>query len=445
MNLDHRRPNVIILVADDHESRAMGWAGNPTVQTPHLDRLAETGIAFSRAYHMGGCDDAVCIPTRASLLTGMDFHHAMRGGHGVIDPDHVTLPEHFKNSGYYSYVIGKWHNDLASLTRSFDDGATIFTGGMDDHFATPVRPFDATGAYPDKDAQIHASFVTDLFCDNAADFIQSYEREEPFFLYTAFTAPHDPRTPPPEFAALYDTATIPLPENFASEHEFDFGVSDIRDERLAPYPRTPKRVREELAAYYGMISAMDAGIGRILQAVEASGQLENTIIVYTGDHGLAVGQHGLMGKQNVYEHSVRVPLIFSGPGMTGNQISNALTYSWDSFPTLCDLCDLAIPEGLDASKLTDVITGTRSNHRESITTIYQNCQRMITEDQWKLIVTLKTTAAATDNPLQYQLFNVLTDPNETVNLATDPSYSIHLQRLLGLLTASTAGLPVPAS
>jgi len=434
--MQNSRPNVVMLVADDHESRAMGWAGNSIVQSPNLDRLAFEGSAFTRTYHMGGCDDAVCIPTRASLLTGMDFFHSMQGERGAIDPERVTLPQYFKQDGYHTFVTGKWHNDLASLTRSFSDGDAIFAGGMDDHYATPVRPFDPEGRFPDSEVQICPTFATDLFCDTAAEFIESYDQPQPFFLYAAFTAPHDPRTPPQASGNQYTADEMELPPNYLPEHPFDLGIRTIRDEMLLPYPRQPEQVREEISAYYGMITAMDTGIGRIIAALESSGQLENTIIVYTGDHGLAVGQHGLLGKQNLYEHSSRVPLIIRGPGVPQNQITHALAYSWDSFPTLCELCELTPPPDLDARSLVPVITGKTGIHRKTIVGLYQQHQRMITEDRWKLIL---STANGTTH---VQLFDLEHDPDEIHNHASHPDHIEQKDLLTKQLASSPAGLPL---
>lgn len=429
------QPNIVFLVADDHQSRAMHWTGCQGVHTPNLDRLAAGGTAFTRAYHQGGFDNAVCIPTRASLLTGMNNFKALRGGRDVINPDLVTLPEHFKKAGYYSFITGKWHNDIPSLTRSFDGGSAIFLGGMHDHYTTPVHPFDPSGTFPLDQVQKSPCFATDLFCDTASRFIDNYSKEEPFFLYAAFTAPHDPRTPPEGIQSMYSVKDIELPSNFAANHPYDLGVDSIRDECLAPYPRTADRIRREIADYYGMITAMDAGIGRILTALEASGRMEDTIIVYTADHGLAVGQHGLLGKQNVYEHSARVPLILSGSGIPFGQVSHALCYSWDSFPTLCELCAIDPVEGLDARSLSTVLKSINTTHRDHITTHYMGNQRMITDGRWKLIYT------RVKNEERKGLYDLQNDPDETNNRIHDALYSEHVERLTEKMKASPAGFP----
>src|SRR5262249_50414221 len=155
-----------------------------------------------------------------------------------------------------------------------------------------------------------------------------------FFLHLNFTAPHDPLLVPPDRAMRYDAATVPLPKNFVAQHPFDHGNASGRDELLFRLPRTPQEVREELAVYYAVIEHLDAQIGRILATLQSLSSLDNTIVVFTSDHGLAIGSHGLRGKQNMYEHTLRVPLVIRGPGVPAGKESHALCYLRDLFPTL---------------------------------------------------------------------------------------------------------------
>jgi len=228
-------------------------------------------------------------------------------------------PEIFRKAGYRTIGVGKWHNDRTAFNRAFSAGGAIFFGGMTNQWHVPVYDYDPAGLYPRGAAHISDIFSSELFANTAIQFIQTVKK--PFVLYVAFTAPHDPRTPPAEFANMYPPDSIVLPPNFLPEHPFDNGEMTVRDEMLLPVPRTPEAVRKELAAYYGMISNMDAQIGRILDALCASGHGTNTLVVFASDHGLAIGSHGLLGKQNLYEHSMRAPLIFAGPGITPNRQS----------------------------------------------------------------------------------------------------------------------------
>jgi arylsulfatase A-like enzyme len=258
-------------------------------------------------------------------------------------------------------------------------------------------------------------------------------------MYVAFTAPHDPRTAPQEFHDMYPPEDIVLPDNFMPQHPFEIADDKIRDERLAPFPRTEARVKKEISNYYAMITATDAQIGRILEALEASGQSENTIIVFAGDNGLALGQHGLLGKQNVYEHSVSVPLIFCGPNIPKNKKNDAFAYLHDVFPTLCGLTGLKIPESVETKDLTPILKGEKQDVRNSMLYAYNTWpgdflnknrkhnpgggHRAIRKGDFKLIISAK------HNVYTYQLFNLVKDPWELNNLAKDKAYE-HVQKNL---------------
>jgi len=424
-----RRPNILMIVADDHRHDVLGAMGDGSVISPCLDRLAAQGTAFTHAHQMGGKFPAVCVPTRGSLLTGCTTYRAMTNlQDNIIQPDRVTLGEHLGANGYHTQIVGKWHNDFKSLNRTFAQGDSIFLRGLaSNQYKLRLHRYDPTGVYGKNTVFYAPKFSTDHLSDRAVDFLQNYKEDKPFFLYTAFTAPHDPRTPPHEAAKLYRPDFVTLPENFAAEHPFDNGELKIRDEDLAPHPRTPARIRRELASYYGMVSNLDAGIGRILAALEASGQAENTIVVYTGDHGLALGQHGLMGKQNLYDHSLRVPCLMRGPGVPANLRSDALIYSWDLFPTLCDLTGIPTPAGLDARTLMPVLRGETAIHRTQIHALYRDFQRMVKNDRWKLI------EYAVGSERHTQLFDLKADRWEMHNRVDDPTAAGPLAALRGEL------------
>ena len=222
----------------------------------------------------------------------------------------LSCPELLRQNGYTTFGTGKWHNRRGSYERSFERSGKVFFGGMSDQYAMPVNDFDPAGEYPPEETYIADGYSTTVFSDEMIDFLNTRgsDDEEPFFAYIAYTSPHDPRTPPPPYDTMYDPDEIELPPNFLPEHPFDIGVRDIRDEVLAGYPRSEAEVKRHIADYYGMISHMDMDVGRILDTLEARGLHDNTIVIYTADHGLGVGQHGLMGKQNLYDHSICHPL-----------------------------------------------------------------------------------------------------------------------------------------
>jgi arylsulfatase A-like enzyme len=333
-----------------------------------------------------------------------------------------------REAGYHTFATGKWHNDKETFTNSFADGAKIFFGGMSSHLNVPVFDYDPDGTYPNDAKYSGEKFSTELFTDAAVQFLQDYDADNPFFLYLAFTSPHDPRTPPAEYAAMYPPEEIPIPENFLSEHPFDNGEMRIRDEVLAPFPRTPEIVQQHIADYYGMITHMDTEIGRVLQTLETTGHLENTIIIYTADHGLAVGQHGLLGKQNLYDHSIHVPSIFAGPGIREGITVDALTYLYDVFPTVCDLTDVACPDTTEGCSLVPLMRGYEKRVRATVFAAYRDIQRTVRDSRWKLIryYVSEETGAGTNC---LQLFDLEQDPWETTNLADLPEHADRIRSL----------------
>ena len=419
------RPNVLFMIADDHRWDAIGGMGDPTVQTPTMDALMTRGTTFRQTHIMGSLVGAVCVPSRAAVLTSANL---FRSGGNQINRDLAVWPQVMRDAGYHTFFSGKWHNDRQTFTDSFDAGAKIFFGGMSDQYKVPVFDFDPTGKYPEDAKYIGEKFSTELFTDAAVEFLQAYDAENPFFLYLSFTSPHDPRTAPGEYATMYAPEDIPVPENFLPEHPFDNGEMRIRDEVLAPFPRTPEIVQQHIADYYGMITHMDAEMGRVLSTLEATGHLDNTIIIYTADHGLAVGQHGLLGKQNLYNHSIHVPSIFAGPGIPEGETVDALTYLYDVFPTVCDLTDITCPDTTEGRSLVPLMDGRIERVRATVFAAYRDIHRTIRDGRWKLIryYVSEETGAGTDC---IQFFDLEQDPWETTNLADLPEHADRIRSL----------------
>ena len=413
-----KRPNILFLFADDQSYATLHAVNNPEVRTPNMDKLIRRGTLFTRAGIMGGTVGAVCAPSRAMLMTGQTLFHVDQS---IVRPKagarpFTMFPEQLKAEGYETFLTGKWHNGESLVNRAFSTGANIFFGGMADHLATPVSPYDATGKYDKSLRATGAKFSTELFSDSAIAFIQNAKRDKPWLCYVAYTSPHDPRMAPQPYADQYPPAQIKVPENFAPEHPFDNGEMKVRDEALAPWPRTPRIVQEHRAAYYAMITHLDAQIGRVLEALEASGQASNTIVVFAADNGLAVGQHGLFGKQNMYEHSMRVPLVIGGPGLPQGKRSEALVYLLDLYPTLCDLTGTKADATVEGKSLAPILRGRQTKVRDSMFHAYRHFQRAVKDDRWKLIL------HNVSGKLTTQLFDLRTDPLERKNLAdAEPS------------------------
>ena len=423
---DADRPNIVFFFTDDQRFDTLGALGNPWVITPNIDALAAAGTSFRRAYIMGGSRPAVCMPSRAMLMTGRTLFHIDREGQDIL-PEHVMLGECLQRAGYVTCGIGKWHNGRSAYARSFSTGARIFFGGMWNHFEVPINDFDPDGAYPEdriyRETGTHSS---DLFATAAADFLADHAgrgEQRPFFLYVSFLAPHDPRDTHPQYHRMYDPDELPTPENFLPRHPFDNGELTIRDEKLAPWPRTPEIVRKHLADYYAMITHADDAIGRVVRALKDNGLYDNTVIVFSGDNGLGLGRHGLMGKQNVYDHSVHVPLIFAGPGVPAGRSSDACCYLLDIYPTLCDLAGLAVPESVEGRSLVPAMRDPGEGGRETMLFAYRHVQRSAMDAQFKLI------EYVVEGRRTRQLFDLLDDPFERTNLIDQAVHREHARRL----------------
>lgn len=391
-------PNILLLIADDHRHDALSCAGHPVVRTPNLDALTARGTRCSHVF----TTVPICTPARAELLTGVNalaagvpwFGHAIR-------ETLPTMPRHFAQNGYRTFAVGKWHNDGAPGERGFQTVRRRF-GGMGSHTMT----FEENGkSVTGQSSELFADAAIECIGGRGENGSPVANVDAPFFGWVAFTAPHDPRTPTPTFAAMYEAERMDLPENYLPEHPFDNGALTIRDELLDNFPRTHKTIQKHRADYYGMITELDWHIGRILKTVP-----DNTLVVYTGDHGLAIGSHGLMGKENLYDHSTRIPLIFAGPGVSHSTVCNGLATSFDLFPTLCDLA--CVPQAWEqGERLTHVegrslvqMLGDNTPVRAEVYGSFMEHQRSVRDNRYKLIWYPQI--------LRAQLFDLQSDPHE---------------------------------
>ena len=199
-----KQPNILFLLTDDQSFNTINALGNKEVYTPNMDRLVNEGTAFTHAHIMGGNTGAICMPSRAMLMTSNFINKLDYSSKGAIADIEVTLPQALKNSGYETFGTGKWHNGAASFAKSFTDGENIFIGGMSNHLKVPVHDFDETGKYKKGDATTSSVFSSVLFADAAVHKLESYNKEKPFFMYVAFSSPHDPRMAPEEYAKNED-------------------------------------------------------------------------------------------------------------------------------------------------------------------------------------------------------------------------------------------------
>lgn len=415
------KPNILFILADDLRADALACYGNAIVRTPNIDSLAESGMLFINSYIMGGHHGAISAPSRAMLLSGKYLFNVYDKLAGEI-----TMPMHFASHGYRTFGTGKWHNEKSAFEASFQEARNVFLGGMADHFNIPLSDLGADGKLT---PPVSKGFSSDLFTAAASDFINKYAGQKssgPFFCYVAYTVPHDPYSPRPDYIDKYTPDSIKLPGNFMPLHPFAFDDLTVRDENLLPWPRSADTMKMVLADYYGLIEHIDKCIGDLVSLLKKNKLYSNTIIVFAADNGLAIGSHGLLGKQNLYEHSMRVPLIISGPGIPQGKKQEAFTYLFDMFPTLSELCGLPLPQGIDGQSLKPVITGKQDMVRSSVFTAYRNTVRAVRTSQWKLI---RYPGRDYD-----QLFNIIDDPLEMINLAEDTAFSEVKKQLFELMT-----------
>jgi arylsulfatase A-like enzyme len=411
------RPNILFLFADDQRADTIAAWGNKFIRTPTLDRLVGRGFSFRNNYCFGSNSRAVCVPSRAMLMSGRTWLDVNANLNGV-----KLLPELLRDSGYTVFATGKWHNGQPSFHRAFGRGKSVFFGGMNDHTQVHVADVEGGRVF---DQRVAPKFSSEQFADTAIEFLESHRRPEPFFCYVAFTAPHDPRNPPEKYREMYYQLRPPLPANFLPQHPFDNGLmKGVRDENLAPYPRTKEVISDQLCEYYGHITFLDEQIARILAALERTGRAQNTIIIYTADHGLALGSHGLLGKQSVYEHSMKSPLVIAGPGVPHGE-TRAFTYLFDLFPTICGLAGVNPPEKMAGESLQRLWAGTRTQIRDSVFLPFQNVIRSVRDERWKLIVY---------PPINHrQLFDLQKDLDEIHDLAGDVKHAGEIDRLTALI------------
>ena len=414
-----KRPNILFLLSDDQRADTIAAHGNPHIRTPNLDRLVAGGFSFRQNYCFGGNSGAVCVPSRAMINSGRTWLAVDNSLKGV-----KILPELLRENGYTTFGTGKWHNGEASFLRGFEKGKAVFFGGMSDHTQVPVCDLSADGKVVNK--RTGEKFSSELFADAAVEFLQRHRGPKPFYAYVAFTAPHDPRQPPPKYRQMYYKARPPLPKNFLPQHPFDNGhMAGGRDENLASWPRTRETISDQLAEYYGLITHMDEQIGRILKALADAGHADDTVILFASDQGLAVGSHGLLGKQSVYEHSMRCPLVFCGPGVPKGKSTDAFSYLLDIYPTLGAMAGIDVPANLDGKDLSPVWRGEASKVRDTVFLPFLKIMRAVRDERWKLIRYPQIDHA--------QLFDLAHDPGELHDLAADPQQAGRVAKMMDLI------------
>lgn len=461
-----RRPNFLFIITDDQAPETLSCYGNQVCQTPNLDRLAAEGMVIDDAHHMGAWVGAVCTCSRTMIMTGRTLWRIPGArGPGIEQPKSFrkeaaeqSLPAVFNRAGYDTFRTCKRGN-------SYEEANKLFTVRKD---ATKREGTEADGS------AWHAEQVLEYLAAR-----EQSRDQDPFLIYFGFSHPHDPRNARPELAAKYGAQNSgppssipenapPLQINYLPEHPFPHGHPGLRDEEKVQgvlNQRDEATIRNELGREYACIENIDQQVGRVLDRLEAMGELDNTYVFYTADHGIAVGRHGLTGKQNLYEHTWRVPFLARGPGIPRGSRAAGYLYLLDVLPTLCDLAGISIPETVEGISFRPVLEGKQERIRDAVYGVYcggttPGMRSIKTEDGWKLI----EYDALEGQVRETQLFNLRENPHEflkqhhqeevvkltghrpqdqQVDLAEDPAYSAQRQRLGKLLRAEMQRLGDP--
>lgn len=453
------KPNIIFIFADDQAYNTIGAYGHPEIKTPHLDKLVEQGTSFTHAYNMGSWTDAVCMASRSMINTGRFVWHAfdLESKQDTYIEEGKMWSQIMGSSGYNTYMTGKWHVK-APAHKIFDTVVHVRPGMPRDAFdhAKQMRLFNDSvltgfvkaeeimpnGYYRPKSVKDKSWLPWDtskggyweggkhwseVLADDAIGFIDhAKDQSEPFFMYLAFNAPHDPRQAPKEYIEMYSPNELSIPESFNSKYPFADSIGcgpKLRDAALAPFPRTEYAIKVQKQEYFALISHLDAQIGKIIKSLEETDQLKNTYIFYTADHGLAVGEHGLLGKQNMYDHSIRAPLFVVGPNVPSDKNLSMDVYLQDIMASCIDIAGIEKPHYIEFNSLMPYINGEKT---ESVYDAIYGCytydlQRMIRKDGYKLIVY--------PHGKTVRLYDMVNDPNEINDLANNDEYKLKLNQL----------------
>ena len=444
---EQMRPNFLFVVVDDQSPFDFKmYDPNSILESPNIDKLASDGVIFEGARHMGAWSGAVCTPSRHMIMSGRTLWNLPSNKQGYENPNSPdslelqTIGAVFNRAGYSTMRTCKKGNSYPAANKQF----------------AVVRDASKRGGTEETGSAWHAKQVIDYLDER-----QTGQDENPFFIYFGFSHPHDTRDGTPELLAKYgavnhtDTSSYPpanpnqppLQENYLAAHPFFHGHPNLRDEdRVSGVwkRRDEQTVRNELGREYACSENIDIQLGKVLKKLEALGELDNTYIIYTSDHGIAIGRHGLMGKQNLYEHTWRVPFVVKGPGIEAGKRAEGNIYLLDVLPTVCDLAGIEIPSTVNGKSFKPILIGEKETIREVQYGVYSGGtkpgMRCVKKGDWKLIKYDMMDGSVREK----QLFNLAENPNEYLpehnktgemetNLADNPKYANKLAEMEAVL------------
>ncbi|MEM6916682.1 MAG: sulfatase-like hydrolase/transferase [Verrucomicrobiota bacterium] len=460
---DQKRPNILFILVDDQSPLDLKIYNERSIlDTPNIDRLAAEGVIIDGAYHMGAWSGAVCTPSRTMIMSGRTVWHIPNRGKNKANPNEgnpelvppdlaeQTMGTVFNRAGFDTMRTCKRGNSYDAANEQF----TIR------HDATKRGATDKTGSPWHR--------------DRVLEFLNQREKtgdEDPFLIFYGFSHPHDVRDGTPELLAKYGAVNHadkesapplhekqpPLPINYLEAHPFDHGHPGLRDEVKVPgvwERRDEATIRNELGREFACSENIDIQIGHVLDKLETMGELDNTYIIYTADHGMAIGRHGLQGKQNLYEHTWRVPFIVKGPGIEGGRRAQGNIYLLDTLSTICELAGVDVPPTNEGTSFISVLFGKEETVRDTLYGVYcggtKPGMRSVKKGDWKLIKYDVLDGAVretqlfnlADNPHEYLSEHEMDDPRLT-NLADDPAYAGKRAEMEALLLSEMERLHDP--
>ena len=445
------KPNILFLMADQFRGDCLGVDGHPAIKTPNLDRIAKEGIRFRCAYST----TPTCTPARAGLLTGLGpWRHGMLGYGRVAETYQIEKPRALREVGYYTMGIGKmhWHpqrNKHGCHEILLDESGRAETPDFVSDYrqwfkaqASDLDP-DATGiGWNDHRAKAYALperlHPTHWMGEMAIDFLRNDDRPEPFYLKVSFARPHSPYDPPERFMKMYEDAAIP--KAVVGEWAGRYAARSSDRDDLWHGDLGPEQVRRSRQGYYGSISFIDEEIGRIFKTLEDLGIYDETLILFTADHGDMTGDHNLWRKSYAYEASARIPMLMRWPtGLVAaerGQVSAHPTELRDVLPTFLDVAGALEPEKFEGRSLLDLARGKTGDWRPWIDLEHDICYdpanhwNGLTDGRFKYIFHAMNG--------EEQLFDLEKDPGETYDLAGESGYQEELAKWRGRLVGHLA-------
>lgn len=439
------RPNVLFIAIDDQNDWIECLGGHPQVKTPNIDGLAARGVLFTNAH----CQAPLCNPSRSSLLTGL--RPSSTGIYGLAPgirdveelKSHVTLPQTFTQAGYHTLTCGKIYHDgsFKPKYQAAEFETWIKTGGKikpPKPFANlpePRHPAMDWGPWPERDEDAPDYLIASA----AVDALQSAPKDRPFFIAAGFRLPHVPCYAPQKWFDLYPDATLQMPPVLDGDRDdtprFSWYLHWSLPEPRLHTLKERNEWRPLVRAYLASTSFMDAQVGRVLAALEATGRAKDTVVVLWSDHGWHVGEKAITGKNTLWDRSTRVPLIFAGPNIPGGAKCGHAVELLDIFPTLLDLAHFPARPDLEGHTLVPQLKDANAPREWPAITTHNHDNHGIRTDRWRYI----HYADGSD-----ELYDMQADPNEWKNLASDSKFA-NVKRDLAKWLPKTSKKPVPGS